>query len=260
MTGGSDNVGDAKNFTLGEYSKYFDMFLNDPILKSIVGGQGYKSPMSEANWRYTKGTQILQDNAWLQDPTKMGQMGELLGIAAPSDLKQGTPTFNKYQADLIKAIGDKAGTGKFETPWGETLTPQKFSDDYSTYLGRLPQNQPYDMPDYIGQARSQALTAADTQAQNIQGGLSARGGGQLGTAFDLGAKARVGAEASGIAQGQQLLLNALGAKYNILTALLGQQTSYMGNYTNAAAQMSMAPWQAMGNLGGQAAGGYLSTL
>jgi hypothetical protein len=122
--------------------------------------------------------------------------------------------------------------------------------------------------DYLGLGRTAGQQAAGRQSTAITSALAGRGGGNLGQALGLGAQARVGAELGGLQQGlqarqqgfttaQNILAQALGARWNAITALLAQQAGVSAStiqaqygYTSPATKIGAAFAGGLGSGGG----------
>ncbi len=132
---------------------------------------------------------------------------------------------------------------------------------------------PFQQGELMGLARGAAGQAAERAATGISRGLASRGGGAIGAGVGLQSQARAGAATQGVQAGvgmetdlwknrmerfgmaSGLLNQFLSQKYGVLGGILAGQAPVMVGSMQAGAQMSTAPWQAMGSiLGGGAQG------
>jgi hypothetical protein len=113
--------------------------------------------------------------------------------------------------------------------------------------------------DWMGLGRTVGASAADRSTQSLQAALAGRGGGGIGSALQMGAQGRVGAELGGLqmgselqsknlAQAQNMLAQALGLRWNTLTALLSGQASAEAAMIGGAYGLDRGMWNTMGGL------------
>lgn len=143
-------------------------------------------------------------------------------------------------------------------PVPKQLVEEYWTDPFAQQL--MGQASYLSSQDYTQQFRQAARSGAEQSMTELSAALASRGGGGLGDIAGVGAQVRGGAEMGALTAGaqaqmsaQDVLLNALTHRYNVLNSILGaqqgfaaSQMQYQAAREQSEAMLEGSKWQAIG--------------